>query len=74
MHGDLAASIRYHLLGPVVFLGILLCLIRFAAEVISGRRYALWPGGKIRGRAAAMLVIFWFVYWGVRLAAEYAAQ
>ena len=72
LHGDLAASIRYHLFGPVVFLGMLLCLVSFAAEAISGRRYAPWPGGKIWSWAAAMLVILWFVYWGVRLAAEFA--
>jgi hypothetical protein len=74
LHGDLAASIRYHLFGPAVFLGILLCLGSFAAEAISGRRYELWAGGKIGGRAVAMLAILWFVYWGVRLAAEFAAQ
>jgi hypothetical protein len=73
LHGDLAASIRYHLFGPAVFLGMLLCLMTFAAETISGRRYALWAGGKIGGRVVGMVAILWFVYWGVRLAAEFAA-
>ena len=73
-HGDLAASIRYHLFGPAVFLGMLLCLMRLAAETISGRRYALWAGRKIWGRVVGMVAILWFVYWGARLAAEFAAQ
>jgi hypothetical protein len=74
LHGDLAASIRYHLFGPAVFLGILLCLMMFSAEAISGRRYVLWAGGKVWSRVAGMAAILWFVYWGVRLAAEFAAQ
>jgi hypothetical protein len=74
LHGDLAASIRYHLFGPAVFIGMLLCLMNFAAETISGRRYALWVGGRIWSRVVGMVAILWFVYWGVRLAAEFAAQ
>ena len=74
LHGDLAASIRYHLFGPAIFLGMLLCLMSFAAEAISGRRYALRAGGKMWGRAVPMFAVLWFVYWGVRLAAEFAAQ
>jgi hypothetical protein len=74
MRGDFAASIRYHLFGPVVFLGMLLCLMHFAAETIRGRRHALWDGGKIWSRVAGMVAILWFVYWGARLAAEFAAR
>jgi hypothetical protein len=74
LHGDLAASIRYHLFGPAVFLGMLLCLMIFSAEAISGRRYALWAGGKVWSRVACMAAILWFVYWGARLTAEFAAK
>jgi hypothetical protein len=74
MHGDLAASIRHHLFGPAVFLGMLLCLMNFAAETISGSRYVLWAGGKIWSQVAGMVAILWFVYRGVRLAAEFIAQ
>ena len=74
LHGDLAASIRYHLFGPAIFLGMLLCLMSFAAEAISGRRYVRWSGGKMWSRAVPMFAVLWFVYWGVRLAAEFAAQ
>jgi len=73
LHGDLAASIRYHLFGPAVFLGMLLCLVNFAAETISGRRFTLWAGGKIWGRVVGMVAILWFVYWAARLAAEFSA-
>jgi len=74
LHGDLAASIRYHLFGPAVFLGMLLCLMSFATETIRGRRHASWAGGINWSRFAGMVAILWFVYWGVRLAAEFAAQ
>ena len=74
LHGDLAVSIRYHLFGPVVFLGMLLCLVSFAAEAISGMRHVIRVGGKIRSRVAGIFVILWFVYWGIRLAAEFAAR
>jgi hypothetical protein len=74
LHGELTASIRYHLFGPAVLLGMLLCLMCFAAETISGRKYAKWAGGKIWSRVVGMVAILWFVYWGVRLAAEFAVQ
>lgn len=74
LHGDLAASIRYHLFGPAVFLGMLLCLVNLAAETISGRRYTLGAGGKTWIRVVGMVAILWFVYWVARLAAEFSAH
>jgi hypothetical protein len=53
---------------------MLLCLMNFAAETISGSRYVLWAGGKIWSQVAGMVAILWFVYRGVRLAAEFIAQ
>ena len=70
LHGDLAASVRYHLFGPAIFLGILMCLMIFAAEAASGNSFVLCIGEKLRGRIIGTFAILWLVYWGIRLAAE----
>lgn len=72
-HGEFAASVRYHLMGPAVFLGMLLCFVVFTAEAISGRRSAIRTSRKIRNQAVVAFAIVWLVYWGVRLAAEFVA-
>lgn len=71
--GELAASIRYHLMGPAVFLGMLLCFALFTAEAISGRKPVIRADRKIRNRAIVVFAAVWLVYWGVRLAAECVA-
>jgi undecaprenyl pyrophosphate phosphatase UppP len=73
LHGELAASFRYHLLGPAVFLGIFLFQLVFAAEAISGKKYSICPIGKIRRLVIGMFAIVWLVYWGIRLAAEFVS-
>jgi len=67
VHGDLAGSAGYHLMGPVVFTGMLLCFMIFATEALSGRRSALRAAVKIRNRALMTVAIIWIVYWGARL-------
>jgi hypothetical protein len=53
---------------------MLLCLMSFAAETISGRRYVLGAGGKISGRVVGVVAILWFAYWAARLATEFSAH
>jgi hypothetical protein len=69
-NGDLIASFRYHLFGPVVFVGMLFCFIIFAVEAISGIRFAIFINRRIRTQVAMLLALIWFVYWGARLAVE----
>jgi hypothetical protein len=69
-HGDLKAAVGYHLFGPMVFLGMLLSLTVFAAEAVSGKKFLLCTGGKIRNRVVGLFAVLWLVYWGVRLVAE----
>jgi hypothetical protein len=70
-HGDLIGSVGYHLFGPLVFLALLLFMVLFAAEAIGGRRVTVSAGGNVRNRVIGMFAILWFVYWGVRLTAEF---
>ncbi len=70
LHGELAASFRYHLLGPAVFAGMLLCLILFAFEAVSGNRLSFNLSGALKKQAVALLAAVWFLYWGARLFTE----
>jgi hypothetical protein len=69
-HGDLSASFRYHLLGPAVFIGILLCFLIFTAQAASGMRLAVQPGKRIKSQMFILFAAVWLLYWGVRIAAE----
>jgi hypothetical protein len=73
MHGDWIASFRYHLFGPAVFVGMLLCFIVFTVEAIRGKHLAVDAGRNVRKRAFIMLAVVWIVYWGSRLVAECAS-
>jgi hypothetical protein len=69
-HGDLAASLQFHLFGPVVFFGALLFVLFFAAEAISGRKLALQISGRMKKHAAMLFAVVWLVYWGARFITE----
>ena len=70
-HGELAASLRYHMFGPVVFVGMLLGLITFATEAITGRQFAVQPSRKRRVQFFVPFAIIWLVFWSVRLVTEH---
>jgi hypothetical protein len=70
-HGELGASLRYHMLGPIVFLGMLLAFMVFAMEAIIGRRFPVQSSLKLKSRFVAPFAIIWLVYWGTRLITEY---
>jgi len=70
-HGELAASLRYHMLGPVVFLGVLLGFMTSAAEAISGKLISVQWNRKWKVRFLVPFAIIWLIYWSVRLIVEY---
>lgn len=72
-HGDLAASVRYHLLGPAALLAMLLGFVIFAAQAVSGRPFAIFMSRKTRSRVVIAFAVVWLVYWGVRLIVESVA-
>ena len=70
-HGELTASLRYHMFGPVVFIGMLLSLIAFAMEALTGRRFAMQPSRKQKVQFFVPFAIIWLVFWSVRLITEH---
>ena len=70
LHGELSASLRYHLFGPVVFACISLCLAIFSTETICGKRFAIPISREVGKRILMVLAISWFAYWGIRLVSE----
>ena len=70
-HGDLPASLRYHLLGPAAFIAMLLYCMIFSIEAISGKRLSLHVSGRMKKQIAMLVAIVWVVYWGARLITEY---
>jgi hypothetical protein len=73
IHGDWVASFQYHLFGPAVFMGMLLCLIIFTADAIQGKHSRIATDTKIRRYAIGMTAIVLLAYWGSRLASEWIA-
>jgi hypothetical protein len=71
-HGEWAASIRYHLFGPAVLIGMLLCFIIFTAEAISGRKSVMLIDRKVKAQIFFAVALVWIIYWGTRLAAEFS--
>lgn len=69
-HGELAAALRYHLFGPVVFIGMLLYLVICTAEAISGKQSTPGIGAKTTKRAVTIFALVWLVYWIARLFLE----
>jgi hypothetical protein len=69
-HGDLTASLRYHLFGPALFFAALLFMLIFAAEAISGKKLSLQLSGRMKRHAAMLIAAVWLVYWSARLFGE----
>jgi hypothetical protein len=72
-HGELSVSIRRHLFGPAVFIGMLLCFAILTVESISGKRSEICPSRRTKKRIFALFAIVWIVYWGVRIVSECSA-
>ena len=69
-HGDFITSLQYHIVGPVMFFGMILCSAVFLFEAISGRRTKLTASAKGTNRVVLLLSIVWLVYWGARVITE----
>ena len=70
-HGELTESLRYHLMGPAVFIVMLLSFIVLALEVVSGKQLAINPGGWGRRQVVLLFAVIWLTYWGARLITEF---
>jgi hypothetical protein len=70
-HGEFAASLRWHLFGPAVFVAMLLGFAAFTMEAASGRSFAIRSSRRTRNRILIALAALWFIYWSVRLYTEF---
>ena len=73
LRGDLIASVKFHAMGPVLFLIALFFIFILSAEALTGRAIPLpWKSGSAR-KPILTLAIVWLFYCGVRLISELAA-
>ena len=73
IHGDFVASVRFHAMGPVLFMLALLSMFILSAEALTGKQILVpW-----KSRNARILIltlgIVWLLYWGTRLISELTA-
>ena len=71
-HGQLIASLRYHMMGPVIFVGVFLFSLTLLVEGMMGKRIRLAQGKRYTKQTAWLFAIVWLVYWGARLIVEFA--
>jgi hypothetical protein len=71
LHGDLSASIQYHLMGPVLLGGILVACVLWVVEASTGRRLRVERPGGIQRPAIFLFAAAWIAYSAVRLTAEF---
>lgn len=72
-HGELIASLRYHMMGPVIFFGVLLFSLVLSVEAMTGKRIILPASRKNTKHMLLLLAIIWLVYWGTRLTTEFVS-
>jgi glycerol uptake facilitator-like aquaporin len=71
-HGHLSSSLEYHLLGPLLFLAMIMAIMILSAEALTGRRWNPARTGRFWPGVLAALVLVWIAYGGIRLALELA--
>jgi hypothetical protein len=71
--GALISSLRFHMMGPFLFLMMILFSALLSFEAITGRQRVFPPGGQSVKRLVSVITIIWLLYWGTRLITELAA-
>jgi hypothetical protein len=71
-HGHLASSLEHHLLGPLLFLAMIMAGAMLGAEAMTGRRLNPGRPGKFWPGLLLALAFVWITYGGIRLALELA--
>lgn len=62
-HGHLVTSLRYHVMGPVIFAGGVLLFLMCAAEAVTGRRLKIPLRKGTGGRICVLLGVLWLSHW-----------
>jgi Protein of unknown function (DUF2752) len=71
-HGYLSASLRFHLLGPFLFVGIVLSSTLWISQALAGKTVRLDPELNIRG-SLLLFAVLWSAYGVIRIVTEYLA-
>ena len=69
-HGEILASMQFHLLGPFVLAGIVMSCIAFVAEACTGKRIVPVTPSRWWGRAVGGSAAVWIVYGVIRALVE----
>jgi len=72
-HGDVIASLRFHLLGPLLFAGVALSSALWSFQGLSGRTARRKAYARIGAYSLSMLAVLWIVYGFGRMIVEYLA-
>jgi hypothetical protein len=65
--GEWAAALQYHLMGPLVLIGMILALAALSFEAIGGRAFPRPIGRRGGKRLLWAITAAWFLYWVARL-------
>lgn len=71
--GNLSVSLEYHLMGPLLFLGLLAAIVWLSAEALTGTPVSpLRAKGRLLRAAVTLVVGLWVTYGGIRFVLELA--
>lgn len=69
-HFRLQESFHFHMMGPIIYASLLLLLLKFSFEAVSGRDISLKPNSLILKIVIAAFVSLWFGFGIVRFINE----
>jgi hypothetical protein len=70
LHGDMGGALRYHVLGPLLYSGMILYAVFCLAEALRGRRIITKMSVAVRRKALVALALAWVIFGGIRLGVE----
>ncbi len=70
--GNLSGSLGYHMMGPVLLLGLLAAIVWLAAEALTGKPLPARNRGTLLRTTLIVFASAWLTYGGIRLALELA--
>ncbi len=70
-HGELLVSLHYHLMGPLLFTGMLMASLLWSVEAATGKRIRLTTNTQGARIFTAGFALMWIMYWGIRLISEF---
>jgi hypothetical protein len=66
-HLELINAFAFHLMGPLLFMGVLLFGLKNLAEIVTGKSLKLNLPSGFYGKSLVILLITWIFYWVLRI-------